>query len=89
MKNWIRKVWDWFVGCICEVPMDKWLHFIAGLIIAACCNICFDVLVCIGPVIVAGLLKEVFDKYTTGKVDFYDVLATVFGGAVIQLFALL
>lgn len=31
----MRKIWDKFVGWLYKVPFDKWLHYLAGLIIAA------------------------------------------------------
>ena len=89
MKNWIRKAWDWFVGLIEKVPYDKLLHFVAGLIIAAFFNICFGVIPCAGLALLFGLLKELFDKYTTGSYDLWDAVATFIGGAVIQVFVLI
>lgn len=91
MKQWIRKTWDKLVALVCKVPYDKLLHFVAGLIIAA-----FFALVvpswrwgAIISALVAGVAKEVFDYYTKKQVDYKDALATIIGGVVIQIFALL
>lgn len=91
MKQQIRKIWNKLVALVCKVPYDKLLHFIAGLIIAA-----FFALVApswkwgaIVSALVAGVAKEVFDYCTTKQVDYKDALATLIGGAVIQLFVLL
>ena len=45
--------------------------------------------VCIVPVIFAAFIKEFFDVWTDGNFDWVDFLATVIGGAVIQLFVII
>ncbi len=85
----MRKIWNWIVALISKVPYDKWLHFIAGLIIAAFFVIVLKMTVCIVPVIFAGFIKEFFDKWTTQEWDWWDFVATCAGGLIIQLFVIL
>jgi len=89
MKNWIRKIWDKIVAFFCSIPFDKWLHFIAGLVIAAFFCISLGMKWAIVPVIFAAFIKEFFDKWTTGIWEWKDFLATIIGGVVIQLFVVL
>lgn len=83
----MRKIWDKIVALISKVPYDKLLHFIAGLVIAAFFCITLGMKVCIVPAIVAGFAKEFFDNWTSDEVDWWDFVATVAGGLVIQIFA--
>lgn len=85
----MRQLWDKLVQLLYKVPWDKWLHFFAGLIIAAFFAITFGMKACLVPAIIAGLAKELFDKKTTGILDWWDFGATCFGGLLIQLFVLL
>ena len=85
----MRKLWDKLVALIYKVPFDKWLHFMAGLIIAAFFCITLGMKVCIVPVLFAGFAKEFFDSWTTNQSDWKDFLATLIGGMVIQLFVIL
>ena len=85
----MRKIWNKIVAFISKVPYDKWLHFICGLIIAAFFNIVLGMKVCIVPAIFLGFCKEFFDKWTSDQWDWWDFVATVSGGLVIQLFAIL
>lgn len=90
MKNFIRKIWDAFVRLLSKVEYDKWLHFIFGLLIAAFCYITLH----IGfwsalPTLVFAFAKEAFDKWTTGKWEWWDIVATCAGGIVIEIFAAL
>lgn len=85
----MRKIWDKIVALISKVPYDKLLHFIAGLVIAAFFCITLGMKVCIVPAIAAGFIKEFFDNWTSDQVDWWDFVATVAGGLVIQIFAIL
>ena len=89
MKQFLRKIWDALVRLISKVPYDKYLHFIMGLLLTAAAYIFFGWKACIIPAVVAGLLKEAFDKWTTGQWDWWDFVATVCGGLIIQLFVVL
>ena len=81
----MRKLWDKFVALVELIPLDKWLHYIAGLFVAATSILVFKMTLCILPAIVAGVAKEVFDKVTTKQWDWFDFLATTLGGATIQV----
>lgn len=90
MKQFIRKIWDAFVTLVNKVPKDKLLHFVVGLLIAAFCALTLKWgLWCIIPAIVFGLLKELFDWWTTRVMEWWDFGATAIGGAVIFLFILI
>ena len=89
MKNWIRKIWDWIVKQLYKVPFDKWLHFMAGVLLAAFFCITLGMKVCSWPLLFIGFAKEFFDKWTTEKWDWYDYLATMIGAIVIQLLVIL
>lgn len=82
----MRKIWDWIVALIYKVPFDKWLHFFAGLVITAFFAISLG-WKCVLPVaLVAGAAKEIFDYFTTKKIELWDAVATIAGGFVIQVF---
>lgn len=76
------------MALITKVPLDKWLHFIGGLIIAAFFAITLKMQVCIIPAIFAGFIKEFFGLWTTKEWDWWDFAATCAGGLVIQLFVI-
>ena len=88
MKDFIRKIWNWFVNLFAGVRRDRLYHFICGLIIAAFFFIVLHMNVCIVPVVFAAFIKEFFDTWTDGNFDWIDLLATVLGGLVIQLFVI-
>ena len=81
----MKKIWNKIVAFFNALTADKYLHFIAGLVIAAFFNIALGMEVCIAPVIVAGFIKEFIDEWRYGGADIADFAATVAGGAVIQL----
>lgn len=85
----MRKIWDKLVQLINKIPLDKLLHFLAGLIIASFFAIIFGMKICLLPVIIAGFAKEFFDKWVTGTWEWWDLVATCLGGLLIQLFVLL
>lgn len=70
-----------------SIKADKLLHFIAGMIIAGVVGIipCFANYALIVAVI-AGVAKEVYDEFSYGGWDSFDLLYTAIGGAVMQLF---
>jgi hypothetical protein len=70
-----------------NLPSDKMLHFIAGLMITA-----FGAVVVprFAPIamtvaVVAGFAKELRDEIAYGGFDWKDLLATVLGGVVMQV----
>lgn len=73
-----------FVG---SIPADKALCFIAGMLIAGVVGIipCFANYALIVAV-VAGVAKEVYDEFSYGGWDSFDLLYTAIGGAVMQIF---
>jgi len=85
MKNFIKKIWNWFVGLLNKVRRDRLYHFICGLIVAAFFFIICKMTVCIVPVVFAAFIKEFIDTWQDGNFDWIDLLATVIGGAVIQM----
>jgi hypothetical protein len=73
-----------------EITKDKYLHFIAGIIIASICVIILNLnLFCIIPTAIIGVAKEVYDYLSYGKFDCMDLLYTVLGGLLIFLMSLL
>lgn len=79
----MKKIMD-FIG---SIQADKLLHFIAGMLIAGVVGIipCFANYALIVAVI-AGLAKESYDEYSYGGWCWDDLLYTVIGGAVMQIF---
>ena len=85
----MRKIWDKIVEWITSIPADKKMHFVAGVIIAAFFALALGMKIAIVPAIFAGLIKEFFDKWTTGKWDWWDFAATCLGDLLVQVFILL
>lgn len=85
----MKKIWNKIVRFFNALSADKYLHFIAGLIIASFFAIALGMEACIAPAIVAGILKEVIDESNGRKADWADLVATIAGGAVIQLIVIL
>ena len=87
MNERIKKI----VGFVAGFSVDKYLHFIAGMIISA-----FFALVvptgniwCVVPAIIAGFAKDLYDYYDYGTFDWKDVIATILGGAFIQVMSII
>lgn len=79
----MEKIFKW----LGNIPSDKALHYIAGLIIVAVLATFFPKAadyVWLGAVIL-GFGKEIYDLFTDGKFDFVDFGATVLGGLTIQV----
>lgn len=62
------------------VAADKQKHFLAGLLIMIVSNVIFGLNAAMILVIVAAILKEIYDDYHTHKFDFKDIYYTVLGG---------
>lgn len=86
MKQFIHKIWNWLVGLLNKVRRDRLYHFIAGMIAAAFCLIILKMYVCIWPVLFVAFIKEFIDVWQDGNFDWIDLLATVLGGLVVQVF---
>ena len=63
------------------IPTDKQLHLLAGCAIAAAAHP-FGMVPVVIALCLAGIGKEVYDRYAGGTVDVLDAAATVWGGAV-------
>lgn len=89
IKTFVRKAWDAIVKAIYAIPRDKELHFVAGLITGAFVCVVFHSPVPLAWTAAVAILKETFDVLTTETIEEWDIGATLIGGAVIQLFAIL
>ena len=81
----MRKLYKKLLDVLNGIGIDKYLHFIAGLIIAAFFNITLGMTACIVPVLFAAAIKEAIDQSGSGTPDWRDGVATLAGGAVIQI----
>jgi len=88
--DWVLRIYDNFVASLCRIGIDKYLHYIAGIIIAlpfafllpdGCRFLCFL------PSAFAGLFKDALDLWRGERFDWFDVLATVLGGVTVALFS--
>lgn len=72
---------------LCSIPSDKMLHFIAGMLITAFVAVITPRFAPLAAVVavIAGFAKEIRDEIAYGGVDWYDLLATVLGGVVMQV----
>lgn len=63
---------------------DKIYHFVVGILIVTIINIfTCDLLLGLGLTILAGALKEVYDKISgKGTCEVLDAIATIFGGGI-------
>ncbi len=86
MKDFIYKIWNWIVGLLNKVRRDRLYHFICGMIIAAFCLIVLKMHFCLWPVLIVAFIKEFIDLWQDGNFDWIDLLATILGALVIQLF---
>lgn len=71
-----------------DIPSDKALHFIAGMLVVA---VIATAIPCVAPFaivfgIIAGIAKEVRDEIVYGGFDWKDLVATVVGSLVAQIF---
>ena len=82
----MRKIWDKIVAWMQRIPSDKKYHFVAGFVIAAFFAISLHMAACVVPALFAGFIKEFFDNWTGGELDWKDWTATAIGGAVCQVF---
>lgn len=89
MKEFLKKLWEKFVNWILSIPQDKRLHFVAGIIIAAFFAIAVEEPLCFFPVIFFAVGKEMLDVFFGGKFDVWDMVATLVGALIPQLFVVL
>lgn len=64
-----------------NIPYDKKLHFLAGVIVCILVSLIFkNPMYGLIASVIAGIGKEIWDYYDYGKPDFMDCLATWVGG---------
>lgn len=70
-----------------SIPSDKMLHFIVGMLITAIVAVIVPRFtpIAMTVAVVAGFAKELRDEITYGGFDWYDLIATVLGGVVMQV----
>lgn len=88
MKNFIYKLYNSIAEFLFSIPNDKLLHCIAGLIIAAFFSMVLHSSFCIFAVIFCAIVKEFIDMARGTGFDWQDLVATIGGGLLIQLFSL-
>lgn len=71
-----------------NIPSDKALHFIAGLLVVAIAATIFP---CVADwaivfALIAGVSKEIRDEIVYGSFDWKDLVVTIAGGLVMQVF---
>lgn len=78
----MEKIFNW----LGNIPADKALHFIAGMIIVAVVTTLFPAAAdyTFLAAVILGFGKEIYDLLTDGHFDFADFYATVLGGLLIQ-----
>ena len=71
-----------------SIPSDKMLHFIAGMLITAIVAVIVPRFapIAMSVAVVAGFAKELRDEIAYGGFDWKDLLATILGGVVMQIF---
>lgn len=76
------------MGFVGNIPADKALHFIAGMLAAAIAAICVPQISSFAFVIAfaCGLAKEVIDELRYNGFDNRDLIASAIGGVVMQIF---
>jgi hypothetical protein len=77
-------MWKW----ICNIPVDKALHFIAGMLVVVVVATIFPCVAnwAVVAAIVAGVGKEIRDEIAYRGFDWKDLMATIVGGLIMQIF---
>ena len=84
MKKIIEKIKEWLTN----LPVDKWILFIIGLMVSSFFCIVLKMVACIVPSIALGfIISFIYDW--KGEKDWWKMGAVVAGGIIIQLFAIL
>ena len=68
-----------------RLARDKWLHVLAGVVLAILVSVFESPAAGLGVAISAGVLKESYDWFDYGRFDFMDMFATCIGGLVVFL----
>ena len=76
---------------VANVPHDKLLHFIAGMLITALVAVVFARFapLAVTVAVVAGFAKEAYDEWSYGGWNWEDLIATVAGGVLMELIILM
>lgn len=77
-------MWKW----LCNIPADKALHLIAGMLVVAVVATIFPCMAewLVVVAIVAGVGKEIRDEVVYGDFDWEDLTTTIVGGFIMQIF---
>lgn len=79
MSNIAEKISNW----LANIGYDKYLHFIAGLLITQIgAALLGSIIIGFIIAVVVGIIKEIMDKYLGGDCNVYDFLATAIGAIV-------
>ena len=70
---------------LADIPQDKLLHFIAGMIVAAIAAIVSPNIAFVASIL-AGSVKEIYDDISYRGADLKDLVATIAGGLTMQIF---
>ena len=65
-----------------KLQHDKVLHIIAGLILCLVVGVLTTPAMGLLLGVIAGIIKEIYDKYNNGTVDVLDSLATTIGALI-------
>jgi hypothetical protein len=73
---------------ICNIPADKALHLIAGMLVVAFVATIFPCVAnwAIVFTIIVGTGKEIRDEVVYGGFDWKDLVVTIAGGLIMQVF---
>lgn len=83
----MKRIYDKITKGLGEIPQDKLLHFIAGMLIVALCSVVEGFAPCACVVgVVGGALKEFYDSRGNGSVEALDFTATAAGAITMQIF---
>ena len=68
---------------LANIPHDKLLHFYYGSLVALVSTLVVGALWSIPIVLTVAVGKEVYHHFYGGTVEFYDIVWTVHGGAIV------
>lgn len=90
IKQFFKKIYGYFlqfVVLLSEIDKDKYMHFIAGVVITGCMAF-FPKIAPFGWLagVLAGAVKECIDQSRGGVWDGEDFIATLAGSLVCQIF---
>lgn len=64
-----------------NIPKDKLLHFIAGVVVYLIANVFTDPFNAVAISVLIGALKEIYDSFDSKRTpDVFDFIATCLGG---------